>query len=187
MLAPGGHVTQTTGGRLVCPHTICSPGEGKQLLLDHSLRRSLVLPRAHGKGSDLHRNRGSRAGRSSWGQPHRAWSTEGHRAIATLAPRAWLPATPLLHQHGCPPSDTRGPGSSHLFQLAVDVLHDQVNSHRVPAPWSEPKAKQRDSPVRTTVPAGPETHFLESQNSLGQNRLSKVHLVQPSCPSSSLC
>lgn len=57
-----------------------------------------------------------------------------------------------------PPLTPAGPGSSYLFQLAVDVLNDQVDSHCVSAPWSEPKS--RDSLVRTTVLAVPETHFF---------------------------
>lgn len=170
----------------LCPDDLLSQG-GKAAAAGPQLAEEPGTTQAQGKSSSLHRNRGSRAGRSPWGQPHRAWSTEGHGATATLAPRARLPATPLLHQHSCPYSDTRGARSSHLFQLAVDMLHDQVDSHRVPAPWSEPKAKERDSLVRTTVPAEPETHFLESQNSLGQKGPSKVHLVQPSCPSLPLC
>lgn len=53
MLAPGGlqqggHNTQITGGWLLCPQMTCSPREGRKLLQDHSLQRSLALTRAQG-------------------------------------------------------------------------------------------------------------------------------------------
>lgn len=49
MPALGGHVTQSPQGWLVCPQRMCSPREGRRLLLAPSLQRSLALTPAEGQ------------------------------------------------------------------------------------------------------------------------------------------
>lgn len=91
----------------------------------------------------------------------------GHSHLGTqsTAPRNATAA----EARSTPPLTAGGPGSSYLFQLAVDMLNDQVNSHCVPAPWSEPKAKERQpgqgqsasSAWRVFLPQTP--HYVKKQ------------------------
>lgn len=65
----------------------------------------------------------------------------GHSHLGTQSP-ASRNAT-AAQARLTPPLTPGGPGSSYLFQLTVDVLNDQVDSHCVSTPWSEPEAKAR--------------------------------------------
>lgn len=93
--------------------SLAVPGRWR-LLRDRSVQRGFVLAGTR-QAPPGWRNR---ARRSCWGQPR---STEGCQPLPTTAP-----GTPRV-----PPSLT---SSSYLLQLAVDVLHDQVDGHRVPTP-----------------------------------------------------
>lgn len=113
------------------PHDLLSQG-GKEAAAGSQLREESGPTRAQKAVSftGLKERLGVHWNSHTWSTGEARPFPPGHPEHSSLPGQAVNPLT------------TQGPHSSYLFQLAVDMLNNQVNGHSVSTPWSDPKAKQ---------------------------------------------